>query len=165
VFACFPEPPPDLAELPPTRPVILRASVVPNPSAVLGYFPEKFIIHVELADPTQPFQYVAYLDYNPFTGGLRVVPERTSEFQPSNTRGRVRTFELSFAPPSPDRCHLIEVIVARAFVDDGTVRRPIEPPGGDVVSWFYNPGGALQGCPTLDAGVDGQAANGDGGIQ
>ena len=42
------EPPADLPASPPTRPTILHGSVVPSTSAVLGTFPAKFIVPVEI---------------------------------------------------------------------------------------------------------------------
>lgn len=162
-FSCIPEPPPDRVEPPRSRPVIVRASVVPSPSAVLTRFPRLFLVPVELADPTEDFQWVAFIDYNAFTGTGRQEAPKTSSFTPSNTVGRIRTIEVGLLPPSPDRCHLIEVIVGRSFGEDQTGRRPVEPPGGDIVSWFYSPGGTLEGCPSLDVGgfeADGGAPEG-----
>jgi hypothetical protein len=165
VIACIPEPPPDLPDLPRARPTILRASVVPPASAVLGSFPSKFIVPVELADPTESFLSVAYIHYNPLTGSGRQGRAEESRFERSNTVGRVRTIDVVLSPPAPDRCHVIDVIVARRFEDEARPRRPVDPPGGDIVTWFYSPSGTLAGCPSLDAGFDAEPPPSDGGLQ
>ena len=158
------EPPDDPPRLPPTRPTIVRASVVPPPSAVLGRWPSfgTFIVPVELYDPTVSFQWSAFVDYNPATGeGLS--SSGTSDFEPSSNEGRVRTLYVTIPTPSPDRCHVVEIVVALRFPGDLTaalLHSPAEP-GGDIVSWFYNPAGDLSGCPTLDAGIDASPAPDD----
>lgn len=155
----------ELPRVPESRPIILRASVVPSTTAVLTTFPSTFIVPVELADPTVEFKYVTFIDYNPLTGdGLQGEP-LTSVFEASNnssnTVGRTRTLTVLFPkPPEPDRCHTIEIIVALHLASDtdltGDPKLQHTPlaPGGDIATWFYNPSGDLGGCPSLDAGLD-----------
>lgn len=149
------DPPTDLPRLPELRPTILRGSVVPAPSAVLGRWPSKFTVPVELANPQSRIIWAAFVDYNSATGeGLDGQPT-VSSFEPSSTQGRVRTLEIPITTPSLDRCHIVEVIVAlrlKATTDTRNAHTPDEP-GGDSVTWFFSPTGDLAGCPVLDAGL------------
>lgn len=160
VDACvIAEPPTDLPRLPETRPTILRGSVVPTASAVLGRWPDKFTVPVELADPRATIWYSAFVDYNPATGeGIEGASPTPSEFEPGSgqTQGRVRTLEIPITTPSLDRCHVVEVVVAMRFkatTDSKNAHTPDEP-GGDSVTWFFSPSGDLAGCPVLDAGIE-----------
>lgn len=166
------EPPSDPPRLPRSRPTIVRGSVVPSPANVLGRFPDKFIVPVELFDPTAAFKWAVWVDFNPATGE-RLELFETSEFVQENTTGRVRKLEFTLRPPNDDRCHTIEIVVALEFAGQSLAgaHAPLEP-GGDIVTWFYNPRGDLAGCPTLDAGTadasaDADAATdgGEGGVQ
>jgi len=156
------EPPSDPPRLPVSRPTIVRGSVVPPSSNILARFPDKFIVPVELFDPTVTFDWAVWVDFNSATGeGLEFFG--TSEFEAANTNGRVRTLEIPVRAPADDRCHVIEVIVALHFLgQQGTGAHAPLPPGGDIVSWLYNPTGDPSGCPTLDAGID--ASGIDAGI-
>jgi hypothetical protein len=148
----------DLQRLPESRPTIVHAQLVPTTSAVLTQFPRTFIVPVELADPTVPIVYAAFVDYNPFTGEGLVLQPRRSVFEAGNTKGRTRILEVAIPDPDIelDRCHVIEIIVAlrlKAETDPKNAHTP-EEPGGDVATWFYNPNGDLGGCPSLDGGID-----------
>jgi hypothetical protein len=149
------DPPTDLPTLPELRPVIIRGSVVPSVSAVLGRWPDKFLVPVELGDPRSRVFYSAFVDYNSATGeGLDTTS--TSEFEPGsgNTNGRVRTLEVPISRPSLDACHVVEIVVALNLLttDPKNAHTPLEP-GGDSVTWFYNPSGDVAGCPVADAGI------------
>lgn len=149
------EPPSDLPQLPETRPTILRGSVVPSANAILGRWPQKFTVPVELIDPRVTFQYSVFIDYNPATGeGLEAGFPASSEFERGTQDGRVRTLEIPISTPALDRCHTIEVIVALRLntTDSRNAHTPL-PPGGDSVTWFFSPSGDLSGCPVLDAGI------------
>lgn len=155
VTACIiAEPPSDPPRLPLTRPTIVRGSVVPPASNIIGRWPDRFIVPVELSDPTLAFEFAVWIDFNPATGeGL--VDFRTSTFVQENTTGRVRRLEIPLAAPSDDRCHVVEVLVALRFVgQERTGAHAPSPPGGDIVSWTYNPSGDTSGCPLLDAGIE-----------
>jgi len=149
------DPPSDLPRLPESRPTILRASVVPSASAVIGTWPDRFIVPVELSDPRSTIWWSAFVDYNPDTGfGLDGLPTQSS-FEPTTTQGRVRLLEIPIGKPAAlDRCHVVEVVVALNLNtrDPKSAHTPDEP-GGDIVSWFYSPSGDLAGCPVLDAGL------------
>jgi hypothetical protein len=149
------DPPTDLPTLPELRPVIVRGSVVPSASSIVGRWPDKFIVPVELVDPSVRIFYSAFVDYNSATGeGIDGAPQ-TSDFELNSTNGRVRTLEVPITPPSLDRCHVVEVVVAlrlKATTDPKNAHTPDEP-GGDSVTWFYSPSGDLAGCPVLDAGI------------
>ncbi len=150
------DPPGDLPQLPETRPTILRGSVVPSSSAVLGRWPAKFTVPVELVDPRVTFLYSAFVDFNPINGaGIDGAPNR-SEFEPGTSEGRVRTLEIPITTPSLDRCHVVEVVVALRFIanTDGKSAHTPDEPGGDSVTWFFSPTGDLSGCPVLDAGIE-----------
>jgi hypothetical protein len=157
------EPPDELPRVPRRRPVIIQGSLVPTNATVLGSFPDKFIVPVELSDPTATFQWSAFVDFNPLTGdGLFVVSE--SIFEPQNYDGRYRILEIPISPPPDiDRCHVIEVVVALQLAgtfDGRSAHTPLEP-GGDSAVWFYSPTGDLRGCPVLDAGADAALLDGD----
>ncbi len=154
----------DLPRLPNVRPTIIHPSVVPSTSAVLTHFPKVFVIPVELADPTAPFDYAAFVDYNPFNGEGLVDTVKTSTFDVTNTTDRVRNLEILIPEPLElGRCHVIEVVVALHLYQKELGRgahTPDDPPGGDLVTWFYNPSGDLGGCPALDAGIDASPLDG-----
>jgi hypothetical protein len=161
------EPVGDLPRSGQQRPTIVRASVVPSPTAVLGTFPDKFIVPVELADPTVTFQWAAFIDFDPTTDtGLQLYADST--FEAASLSGRTRLLEIPIpAPQDLERCHVIEVVVALQLESTTRPREAHTPrlggPGGDSVTWFYSPGGDLAGCPALviDAGPD---ARPDGAI-
>ncbi|MCL2777612.1 MAG: hypothetical protein FWD73_06375 [Polyangiaceae bacterium] len=161
------EPPADLPASQPTRPIILHGSVVPGTSAVLGTFPAKFIVPVEITPVTASFEWAAFIDYNPRTGEGQVGSTYVSTFEPATTEDGVRLLEVSINPISIsppldiNGCHVIEVVVALQFVSDTDPHTPA-PPGGDVVQWFYNPGGDMRGCPVADAGIDASVVGDEG---
>jgi len=149
----------EIPQLPVSRPHIVHTDVIPPTSSVLTSWPPRgqFIVPVELVDPKAPFFYVAFIDYDPNLGTLPVIEPQESRFGPANTESRIRTLDLAIAEPlDPGRCHVIEVLVALQFnaTDDSRRAHTPQPPGGDIVTWFYNPSGDLARCPTLDAGVD-----------
>jgi hypothetical protein len=161
------EPVSDLPTVPTFRPVIVRSSLVPPPSAVVGSFPEKFVVPVELVDPNVSFAWRLYVDYNPITGeGL----DSLDTSAPSATPERIRVLEVQTRPPADlTRCHVIEFLVALAFDTNlgGKGSHTPKEPGGDSVTWFYSPNGDFRGCPVADSGVaegrDAGATDGEGG--
>lgn len=149
----------DIPRLPDSRPTIVHPSVVPSTSRVLTHFPSVFIVPVELVDPTAPFQYAAFIDYSPRgTGEGLVLGPIPSSFEPANTTNRTRRLEIAIPEPTLDSCHVIEVVVALQLneLTPAFAHTPQEP-GGDIVTWFYNPTGDPGGCPSLDAGIDAPA--------
>ena len=167
VFACIiAEPPGALPRLPASRPTIVRSAAVPPPSTVLGTFPEKFVVPVELADPTASFRWRAFVDYNPLTGA-GFVAGGESKFDRASLDSGARVLEIPVPPPPDlDRCHVVEILVALRFAGEfeGKQAHTPEEPGGDNVSWFYSPTGDLEGCPKIDAGgLSPEAGAGEGG--
>lgn len=152
VTACIiAEPPSDPPRFPLTRPTIVRGSVVPPASNIIGRWPDKFIVPVELSDPNVTFEYAVWIDFNAATGeGL--VDFQRSAFVEANTIDRVRRLEIALAEPSDDRCHVVEVLVSLRFGPEGA--HAFTDPGGDIVSWIFNPSGDTSGCPLLDAGIE-----------
>lgn len=149
------EPATDLPSVPVMRPIILRGSVVPSVSAVLGRWPKSFIVPVELVDPRVTFLYSAFVDFNDAPGAPSGLdgPAQESQYEVATTQGRVRTIEVPIVEPPSGGCHVVEIVVAYRFEDPTRPHTPAEP-GGDSVQWFYSPGGDLAGCPVLDAGIE-----------
>jgi hypothetical protein len=164
--ACFVAPPPDLPNEPSGRPTILRDSVVPPADQILtsAQIPQDgmltLVVPVVVEDPTLPFQYRVFVDYDPFTmttlaamGGVQPTPGMLDAgvvlVQPQ---------PLSFASPplSTPYCHRIDFFVAYSFYSGNT---PFPGVMADSVSWFYNAGGTSS-CPqSFDA-----SAFGEGGL-
>ena len=154
VAACvIADPPTDLPRPAERRPTILHSSVVPSTSAVLGRWPDKFIVPVELSNPNADIAWASFVDFNPVTGEGFDNNDITRR-APSET-GNIRTLEIPVGKPSLDRCHVVEIVVALSLNASSTqtLHTP-EPPGGDIVRWFYSPSGDLTGCPVLDAGLE-----------
>jgi hypothetical protein len=147
------DPPTELPRAAERRPTIVRASVVPSVTSVLGTWPSKFIVPVELSDPRADVQWASFVDYNPATGeGFDQTSKSRDE--PEFTNGNVRTIEIPITTPSADGCHVVEVVVAlRLNTTDPRNAHTPEDPGGDSVTWFYSPSGDFGGCPVLDAGL------------
>jgi hypothetical protein len=159
-IACIIAPPPDLPKATGRRPVIMHDSVVPPADEILATIPSEFLVPVELDDPSQPFEYDVFIDYDPVTQtGLKIAPTR---IDPSTIALDGGIFLVSFQldPSSSELvsgfCHRIELLVAHAF-NPGAPHTP-DSRGGDSVTWLYNGGGAGAGCPPYDA-----SALGDGG--
>jgi hypothetical protein len=146
----------DVPRLPESRPTIIHPLLTPSTSSVLTYWPPSFGVPVELVDPTVPFWYVSFVDYNPNNPTQAADGPRSSLFDVSNTTDRTRNLTVTIpAPLDLDRCHVIEVIVAlrlNATTDPKNQHTP-DAPGGDIATWFYNPSGTTGGCPSQDAGI------------
>ena len=160
VGACvLAEPATNLPTLPDLRPTIVRASVVPTASAVLLTWPGKFIVPVELIDPRETILWASFVDYNSITPA-GYDNNGSSPYEAASALGNIRLLQIPITEPSSDKCHLVEIVVAKNLDVRSEVgaHTPLEP-GGDIVSWFYNPSGDLDGCPSVDAGI----APGDAG--
>ncbi len=148
------EPPQDLPPLPAFHPVIMRGSVVPPANRILTVFPQKFVVPVELVDPTVTFQWRVFIDYNPQTGDF-IKDRGVSKYDPHSAPGGVRVLEVSLPAPDeggPVTCHTIEFLVAGGFRGDFEGRQAHTPDnaGGDSVVWFYAPAGDTRSCPLYD---------------
>ena len=146
----------ELSRLPETRPTILHASTVPSETSVLTRWPQTFIVPVELTDPTVRIAYAAFIDFDSLNNDGLQGPAVHSDFEEANTVGRTRTLTVAITEPDPGRCHRIEIVVALRLTSESDAKNAHTPaePGGDISTWFYNPGGDLNGCPALDAGID-----------
>ena len=145
------DPPTPLLQLPEMRPTIMHSSVVPSTSSVLGTWPATFIVPVELSNPRADVAWASFVDFNPATGeGFDNA--QISKWEP--TANGIRILEIPITMPSLDRCHVVEIVVALRLntTSTQTAHTP-EPPGGDIVTWFFSPSGDLSGCPVLDAGL------------
>jgi hypothetical protein len=159
------DPPTDLPRTAERRPTIVRSSVVPSTASVLGTWPSKFIVAVELSDPRADIQWASFVDYNPATGeGFDQTNKSHNE--PDTTNGNIRTIEIPITTPSSDACHVVEVVVALHLntTDPRNAHTP-EDPGGDSVTWFYSPSGDLAGCPVLDAGLSPRDLDAEAGTE
>jgi len=147
----------DVPRLPETRPTILHPSVVPSTSSIITRWPEFFKVPVELSNPTADFAYATFIDYNPLTGEGYLAGPTPISYDPQSLVTRVRNLDIAIAEPSElGRCHVVEVIVAlrfRSSTDFKNIHTPDEP-GGDSVSWIYNPSGDVNGCPSFDGGIE-----------
>jgi hypothetical protein len=158
--ACLLPVPPDPAPLPEIGPLILSTSVQPPTERVLTKLQGDLVVPVYLIDPSVQLEWRLYVDYDPSGVSSPNDPEGTAGrvargvSLPLDTAERTRTLRIPLAQVadlaslSSVRCHVLELIVARAFV--GESRRDghtPKAPGGDSVSWFYSPAGTLEGCP------------------
>lgn len=146
------DPPTPLPAVPDGRPTILHSSAFPSTSAVLGTWPTTFIVPVQLSNPRADLAWASFVDFNPVTGeGFDNTD--ISKWTPSATTN-IRVLEIPITTPSLDRCHVVEIVVALRLNTSSTqTAHTPEPPGGDIVTWFFSPSGDLAGCPVLDAGL------------
>jgi hypothetical protein len=143
------DPPSDLPRLGEMRPTIVRESVVPSMSSVLGRWPTTFVVPVELSDPQAEIAWASFIDYNPATGAG--VQQFDVAKPGSSTNGRIHTLEIPIQQPADNGCHVVEIVVGLRL-NALNVHTP-EPPGGDTATWLFNLSGDLSGCPIRDAGI------------
>jgi hypothetical protein len=157
--ACLLPMPPEPAQLPDLPPSILGGGVRPPAGRVLTQPLGDLVVPVQLVDPSVSFEWKLYVDYD--TGVLPSDPEGLAGLVAQDTvlpdGERVREIRIPLSQVS-DRiglsangCSVIEVIVARSFLGrrarDGHTPAP---PGGDTITWFYNPKGITEGCKVQD---------------
>jgi hypothetical protein len=129
---------------------------VPPEGQILVQWPLEFVVGIEIDDPTHQYAARVFIDPDDTSSpalDLTIDPGR----QPLVAAG---ILSLSFEPPAPDPtfCHVVELLVARAFVGTtGPAAHTPDPYGADRATWYYNPGGDPNGCPEYDAGTDGSA--------
>ena len=150
--ACITTPPPDLPTVPQPPPSILHASVVPPADEILTTWPAMFYVPVEVYDPSVPFSWEPFVDFDPTTGsGGSTIPH----IVPAPVLVDAGVYVVSFGldPPDAASCHTVELEVASGFdTEFGSASHTPNSLGGDSITWFYNPGGGPNGCPTYDAG-------------
>jgi hypothetical protein len=162
--SCITAPPPDLPRVVAQRPTILQEAVVPPTDQILTELPDEFVVPVVLEDPDQSFEWDVYVDYNPcepLTSPCQASPPvanlgpRVVSPTPGTLDGGVVL--VSFpggdltALATPSECHRIDFLVAHAFNNDASTYS-WDSIGGDIATWFFNPGGGPSGCPVYDAG-------------
>jgi hypothetical protein len=164
--ACFVAPPPDLPSQPTGRPMILHDSVVPPADQILtaAQVPMDgmltFDVPVEVEDPTLPFAWRVFVDYDPYTATSQVI---SGNLQPSAGPADAGVTVVSFSLPSSDLsapyCHRIDFVVTYKFAFL-TGNAPAPGVEADSVRWLFNGAGGVSGCPQpFDA-----SAFGDGGL-
>jgi hypothetical protein len=154
VTACITEPPPDLPPVPAVGPTIVHDAVVPPTDVILTELPMEFIVPVQLDEANASYQWDVFVDYDPVSDS-NTSPQIFSAQNQSAADGGVNLVEFSLqAGPvvlDPSECHVIEFLVAHQFNE--TSLHTWDSLGGDIVTWFYNPGGGPAGCPIYDAGA------------
>jgi hypothetical protein len=149
--ACLAVPPPPLASQGPVRPTILDEGVSPQPGVPFVEWPDggSFVIAVEAQD--QPFYYDAFVDFDPNANSDPTEPSAPvlqPTLVPATTPDPV-TIHVVLKQPDPRFCHTVEILVAHQF--DQMLPHTPDSVGGDIVTWFYIPGGG--DCPVIDAGM------------
>lgn len=161
------DPPTDPPLFPRFRPTIVRDSCVPNANQILASFPDKFVIPVELVDPSTSFEWRLYYDYDPESGN-GLVTSGTSRYDPERDSRTIRLIETVQRPPVDLKvCHTIEVVVAVRFqlgADfPGTLKHAPDESGGDSVTWFYAPDGDTRSCGVVAPDASTADASSDAG--
>jgi hypothetical protein len=179
--ACVLADPPPLVQLPPlAAPHILTDSVSPPLDRKILAPTDNgqtlsFAVPVEV-DPDQTIQWRVYMDVDPNLGLPGFIAGGTddggtlvgSAVQEGGVVGtvpaeagvavRVITFDLkASAGIDFDVCHTFKFVVAYDF--DPSTGTPVDPPGGDSATWFYEP---LPSCSYDDAAPPFDAATLDG---
>ena len=172
VAACVLADPPPLVNPPPiTRPVILTDSVSPPLDQKVLSAPGnqlEFSVPVQV-DPDQSLKWRVFVDLDPnadptkggpATGGtddggvLGTTPADGGSVAVREIHPMLVGSQLDLS-----KCHTITVVVAYDFVSLLSAS-PVDPPGGDRATWFYEP---MADCSYFDAAPPTDAsAQGDG---
>jgi hypothetical protein len=156
---CVVAPPSEVPLLPLQRPTILYDAVDPPTDEILTQIPNEFWIPVELADPDESFQWDVFVDYQACADPSTCEPTPPIDIQtvqptPGTLDGGVALVTVQgadFASLDPTMCHRIDFLVAHQF--NALSPHTWDSVGGDIITWFYNPGGNPAGCPLYDAGA------------
>jgi hypothetical protein len=167
IVACVLADPPPIQTPPPLQaPFIITGSVTPpplekiraNPPCPNGAGSDCFVVPV-MVDPNAAVAWRVFVDLDPKgapapsfiesgqdDGGVLGV---TGE---AGTGVRNISFALTPTTWDPTQCHTFTFVVAYGFTDSagGDFARPVTPPGGDSVTWFYEP---VSDCSFFDAGT------------
>ncbi|WP_394850393.1 hypothetical protein LZC95_23410 [Pendulispora brunnea] len=143
------DPLPEQRSLPTRTPSIM--SVDPASSRPLLGIPDGggFNVTLRLYNPAERYQWRVFVDYEE---GVNPLP-KVSGSEPGRSDApdvQVVTFSLSRDAMDPQRCHVIEFVVALAF---GAFPHNGDPTGADSVSWNYVPNGDYSKCIQYDASV------------
>jgi hypothetical protein len=146
VAACITAPPPDLPSTPVGPPTILAGSVFPPLDSFLVEWPAEFYATVRVPSPGETFVCEVVYDYlSPQSPGYLAYQCPVTLALDGGTTLVDATLPVPLGNVCP---HRIDFIVANAFT---SIHVP-DSVGGDMVTWYYAPGGTALGCPTLDAG-------------
>lgn len=171
VAACVLADPPPIVNPPPiTRPVILTDSVSPPLDQKILSAPGnqlEFSVPVQV-DPDQSLKVRVFVDLDPNGDPTKGGPAfsrvddggvlGTTPADGGSVAVRDITFPLS-TQLDLSKCHTITVVVAYDFVSLLSAS-PVDPPGGDRATWFYEP---TEDCSYFDAAPPTDAsAQGDG---
>ncbi|HEY1958099.1 MAG TPA: hypothetical protein VGH28_20905 [Polyangiaceae bacterium] len=173
IAACILADPPPLQPIPqPTAPQILTASVSPPLDRKITSAPSQsltFSVPV-LANPNQPLQFRVFIDVDPNADPLAGVGLALAGTQDGGVlatgpdASTVTLVPVDFTLTSQldySSCHTITLVVATAFQEllPGT---PVNPPGGDQATWYYEPIGDcsyFDAAPPFDASAVGDGAD------
>jgi hypothetical protein len=157
--ACVLADPPPIQNPPtPTRPFILTDSVSPPADQKIVAPPTDtplvFSVPV-LSDPDQPLTFRVFVDLDQTSTLLPTKVKSgtddggaTGEAPDAGDSVRVLGFQLATSDLIDfSQCHTFTFIVARDFIEDHPAN-PTDPPGGDQITWFYEP---QTDCTTYDA--------------
>jgi hypothetical protein len=166
-IACVLADPPPITNPPPrTRPLIIGDLVSPplykklsagDVTVASGVSSITFTIAVQV-DPTQTIDWHMVEDYSPNAPPtatlnnrqlLAVTDDAGVQGQSVMDGGeaiRVITETINAAGVDFSTCHTFTFVVAYSF--NGTLTTPVDPPGGDRVTWFYEP---VSDCTAFDA--------------
>jgi hypothetical protein len=147
------DPPGDPPKSDPRRPSIQHEAVDPPLFLPITDIPpgKELVVPVD-SDPQAPLTYKLFLDFDPVTGGVPLIPDST--IPPDQTLNPTRVIHIGLSSLfglDTSQCH---TLLLRVAVDFSTKSNwtPL-PPGGDDAIWFYRPNGAQGPCPGFDAGT------------
>ncbi len=170
VGACVLADPPPLEQIPPAvRPLIVHESVSPPLSQKITSAPGgslAFGVPVQV-DPDQSFKWRVFVDRDPNGDPSTGAPQAggaddggvLGTTAPDGDIVGVREIDFPLTSSQVDFsvCHTITIVVAQDF-EQFFPAKPVDPPGGDSVTWFYEPVGDCSyfdaAPPTSDAAPD-----------
>jgi len=155
LFACIlgacivADPLPDQRSLPTRSPSIAFAD--PPASTLLVALPDRFNVTVRLYNPTIPFQWRLFLDYDPSLNPNQVIVfGPVAGTTPSLADLQTVPVPLGTYPIDPNACHRFEFLAALDFA--ATPPHAAGSEGAASVTWFYVPLGDYSKCSPYDGG-------------
>jgi len=142
------DPLPDQRSLPTRAPSIEQDNVFPSPSQPVLQWPDQFLVPVRVYNPTVPFEWRVFIDYDSILGP-NAPPIMHQSVAGSPTAADLQTQQVIIAPDGfQGACHRIDFVTALAFDSN----RGANGTGADSVTWFYAPAGNFTGCSLYDGG-------------
>jgi hypothetical protein len=151
--ACILADPPPLDQPPPqSRPVIISEEVQPPLDQKIGAPPTgvsslTFTVAV-LADPGEPLTWWLLQDFDSVRDTARLSwrapPDAgTQPLIDNDASQSVQQLSMTVQPSDLEQCHTFTLVVAAAApgfeTNSNAVAVPVYPPGGDRVTWWYQP--------------------------